>query len=465
VPVSGSPVSPPAAGGRRRRALWISLAAAAALAGVAVAAVLYLTRDPHPELEFQALGTGKRIAVGEDRPTDMFTAVLGDRAYLAWPGPDDRLEVIAADADTGKQLWHERSAALAERWERIVALPGAVALLADATGISTPRELEVLDAGSGKQRWHRAVHGDDELFLGADVAVLNDRAEFRLVGLDLRDGTEKWVRADPRDEYGNARTSVHVVTSDAGLGGPGFAEGAPRDPWQGEVRRLVQVSADRSVRLIDLANGAVVRRRTNVADPGDLLAAHEDRLYVANDDGRLLAYDLGSLAEPTVLYTAEDAKHRPKALVPCGEHRACLLEVAGGDAATAEVVAATEGEGSERWSAPGTDQLVPFGERVLAQRTYPEPAVTLFGADGTRVLAERPGVAVRVDAGNLLVFADPLTSAEDDRSVAGVGAESGTVVELGLLTDVRGESCSWNTSVIACGGATEFVLHRFVPAD
>ncbi|PWU44707.1 hypothetical protein DLJ46_24605 [Micromonospora globispora] len=108
---------------------------------------------------------------------------------------------------------------------------------------------------------------------------------------------------------------------------------------------------------------------------------------------------------------------------------------------------------------------MPFGERVLAHRTYPEPAATLFGPDGRRVLAERPGVAVRVDAGNLLVFADPLTSGEDDRSVAGVGAESGKVVELGQLTDVRGESYSWNTSVIACGAAKEFVLHRFAPAE
>lgn len=74
-------------------------------------------------------------------------------------------------------------------------------------------------------------------------------------------------------------------------------------------------------------------------------------------------------------------------------------------------------------------------------------------------------MAVRVDAGNPLVFADPLTSGEDDRSVAGVGAASGKVVELGQLTDVRGESCSWNTSVIACGGTKEFVLHRFAPAD
>ncbi|SCG59742.1 Hsp70 family protein [Micromonospora inositola] len=466
-PVSGGgpgvPPSNAAGSGGRRRALWISIGAVAALAGVATAAVLYLTRDRHPELDFQAFDRGKRILAGADRPSDMFTATLGDRAYLAYPRDDDRLEVIAVDAGTGEELWRRQSAAPAEQWDRIVALPDAVALVADAAGTSTPRELEVLDAGSGRQRWHHPVHGDDEFFFGTDVMVLADRDGHRLVGLRVSDGTEKWSRADPRDQYGSSRTSVHLVTSEEGLAGPGFAGGGARDPWQGEVRRIVQVASDRSVRLIDMATGAVLRRRTNVAEPDDLVVAHSDRLYVANDDGgfQLLAYDLGSSAEPTVLYRAPDDRHRPKGLVPCGEHRACLLEVTDADQATAAVVAAAEGKKAERWSAPGADLLVPLGERVLARRTYPDPAVTLFGPDGQRVLDARDGVAVRVDAGNLLVFAEPLGSGEDDRSVAGVGAESGRVVELGQLKDVRGESCSWNTEVIACGSAKDFVLHRF----
>ncbi|WP_130339224.1 hypothetical protein [Micromonospora kangleipakensis] len=307
------------------------------------------------------------------------------------------------------------------------------------------------------------MHGDDELFFGTDVLVLADRAGHRLVGLRVSDGTEKRSRADPRDQYGNSRNSIHLVTREEGLAGPGFAGGGARDPWRGEVRRIVQVASDRSVRLMELGTGAVVRRRTNVAEPDDLVVTHEDRLYVANDDGgyQLLAYDLGSSAEPTVLHRAQDDRHRPRGLVPCGEHRACLLEVTDADQATAVVVAAAEGKKAERWSAPGADLLVPLGERVLARRTYPDPAVTLFGPDGQRVLDARDGTAVRVDAGNLLVFAEPLGSGEDDRSVAGVGTESGRVVELGQLKDVRGESCSWNTEVIACASTKDFVLYRF----
>ncbi|MEU4482043.1 Hsp70 family protein [Micromonospora sp. NPDC023966] len=462
VPGNGTPASPAAPGGHRRRALWISVGAVVALAGVATATALYLTRDRHPELDFQSFGKGVRFAAGGERPVEMFTAVAGDRAYLAYPREDDLLAVVAVEAGTGDVLWRKESATTADQWAGVVALPGAVALLADAAGSSTPRQLEVLDGGSGLPRWRHTVHGDDEMFVGKDVVALTDHERKRLVGLELSNGDERWSLADLTDEYGNARDSVHPVTTDEAVSGPGYGDGSPRDPEQGPVEQLVQVSADKSVRLIDLGTGGEVRRWKAVAEPDDLVAAHEDRLYVAGDDGRLLAYDLGKQAQPSVLYTAEDDDRRAKALAPCGEHRACLLEVTDSDDQTAAVVAAREGQGVKRWATPGMTELVPIGERVLARRIYPEPAATLFGPDGERVLDDEEGVAVRVDAGNLLLFADPLGSAVDDRSVAGVGAGSGKVAQLGELKDVRGDSCSWNTEVIACGSEGDFVLHRFV---
>ncbi|MGW4154173.1 Hsp70 family protein [Micromonospora chersina] len=464
VPGNGAPGSPaaPTGGGRPRRALWISVGAVAALAGVATATVLYLTRDRHPELDFEAFGKPVRVAAGGERPVEMFTAVAGDRAYLAYPREDDRLAVVAVDAGTGKEVWRRESATTADQWAGVVALPGAVALLADAAGSSTPRQLEVLDGGHGGSRWRHTVQGDDEMFVGRDVVAVTDHEKKRLVGLKLSNGDEKWWLPDLTDQYGSTRNSVRPVTTDEAVSGPGYGDGSPRDPEQAPVEQLVQVSADKSVRLIDLASGEPVRDWKAVAEPDDLVVAHEDRLYVAGDDGRLLAYDLGKQAQPSVLYRAEDDNRRGKALAPCGEHRACLLEVTGSDDKTAQVVAAGEGQGVKEWAAPGMTQLVPVGERVLARRIYPEPAATLFAADGTRVLDDEEGVAVRVDAGNLLVFADPLGSGVDDRSVAGVGAGSGKMAQLGELKDVRGDSCSWNTQVIVCGSEEDFVLHRFV---
>ncbi|MFG1890363.1 Hsp70 family protein [Micromonospora sp. NPDC049051] len=478
VPGSGMPVSP-APGGRggpgrpRRRALWISLAAVLALAGVATAAVLYLTRDRYPALEFRTVDLVARVPAGTQRPTDMFTAVLGDRAYLGYPLDDRRLEVVAVDAGTGAVKWRKQTGVSAERWKGIVAVPGAVAVFADAIGDDNPRDLVLLDGASGDQRWRRSILGNDDVIFGDGVAVQVDRAGKRLVGLRLGDGGEAWTLPSPRDEYDNARTRVHRVGNDKARGGPAFLDGSPRDPWRGDVSRIVQVGADRSVRLIDMGNGRVLRSRAGVADHDDLVVAHEDRLYVARDDAgyQLLAYDLTSDAQPKVLYTARDDKRRPEALVPCGERRACLLEVAGGDDETAEVVAATE-EKVTTWKAPEAEVLVPLGEHVLARRTSPRSAGTLFAPDGRAVLSDRGGVAVRLDAGNLLLFADPPSSGEDDRSVAGLSVGSGEVSELGQLEDVRSDTCSWNTSVVVCGAGRErgdagaqspygFVLYRF----
>ncbi|MFG1841632.1 Hsp70 family protein [Micromonospora sp. NPDC049175] len=457
-----APAGPPGAA-RWRRARWVVLGAVLALLGVGAAATLYLTRDRYPDLEFAALRELSRPKAGGERPADMWTAVLDDRAYLGFPLPDDRLEVVAVDTGTGDELWRRATDVRADDWEAIIAVPGAVMVLADAPGDSTPRPLAVLDGRSGAQRWQRTVRGDDDIYVADDTAVLVDRGAAQLVGLRLSDGTQKWTKPNPRDQYDGSRTVVRPVGSDEAAGGPAFLDGTPRDPWTGKGRRLVQVGADRSVRLLDLASGAVLRQWGNVADLDDLVVAHEDRLFVAASEGgyQLLAYDLGSDAEPVVLYRSGNDEQRAKALVACGERRACLLQVPNNDAQRTEVVAATEGEQAAHWPAPGVTDLVPVGEQVLAQREYPEPAVTLFDAAGKPVLRNRGGVGVRLDEGNLLVFAKAPSTFADNRVLAGVWTESGEVDELGELKDVRSASCSWNTHVIACGAEKDFVLYRF----
>ncbi|MEO3780620.1 Hsp70 family protein [Micromonospora sp. B11E3] len=461
-PSPGTPATPPS-GARHRRALWITVAAVAALLGIGGGAALWLTRDPYPALEFD-LAEVERVPAGDERPTEAFTAVLGDAGYVAYPLPDDRLEIVAVDAETGAQRWRKQTARPAEQWDRIVAVPGGLAVFADAIGSDTPRDLELRDAGSGELRWRWSIGGDDEVIFGRDVAVVVDQAVDRLVGLRMRDGTEAWSRPNPRTESGDGSSTVLRVGSAEGAGGPAYANGAPRDPWRGEADRLVQLGADRSARLIDVTSGSVVRAWTSVADRDDLVAARDDRLYVVDDSGgryRLLGYDLTRVGEPMVLHTAPDDRRRAEALVACGEHRACLLEVPSGEADRTEVVAATEGDKAKRWRAPGAKELVPVGEHLLALRTYPESASTLFDPDGRAVLADRPGVAVRLDGGNLLVFADPLNGSEADRSVAGVAVDAPKPDELGELMDVRGDSCSWNTDVILCAAQKDFVLYRF----
>ncbi|MEU5565109.1 Hsp70 family protein [Micromonospora musae] len=468
-PTPAGPLSPPSSGAAgapagRRRAGWIVLGAVLALAGVATATLLYLTRDRYPGLDFHAVQEVKRVAAGGERSVGMWTAVLGDRGYLAYRRSDGRLEVAAVDAGTGEELWRKSTDVAADDWERIVAVPGAVVAYPSEAATSEPREMVVLDAATGAQRWKRAIRGDDDVYFTDRVAVLVDRAGKRLVGLRLDDGEQRWDLPNPQDEYGGARTTVVPVGTDEAEAGPGYLEGGPRDPWRATGRRLLQVGADRSVRVIEMDSGAVAGSRGNVADLDDLLVAHEDRLFVAADEGgfQLLGYDLNALsAQPVVLYRAPDERRRPEALVACGEHRACLLEVPDATAEQTVVVAATEGETPKSWPAPNASVLVPVGERLLVRRTGTPAASTLFDPDGKAVLRDRRGVAVRLDAGNLLVFAEPASTVEADRSVAGVRAGSGEVTELGELVGVRSSTCSWNSRVITCGAEKDFVIYRF----
>ncbi|WP_089158265.1 Hsp70 family protein [Micromonospora sp. NBS 11-29] len=459
-PMPFSPGGGPAGRGRRGRRL--ALGAGLVVVGVTAATLLWVFRDRHPALDFHTPELVGRVSTGDERPGDMFTATLADRAYLAYPLPDDRLRVVAVDTATGKTLWAQPTGVTADRWAGIRALPDGVAVLADASGSSTPRPLLVLDGDSGDQRWDLRVHGDDEVFLGADTVVWLDRTGNRLVGLRLKDGRQRWERANPRSEYGDTRTVVVPVGTGAALDGAGYPDGSPRVPWSGKADRLVQVGADRSVRVVAIDSGKVLRSRGNVADLDDPVAARDDRLYVTeNDRGlRLLSYDLGDLGTPDVRYEAAEPNSRAETLVTCGKHRACLLETPSAGADGTRVVVVTEGEGSRHWPAPRAERLVPFGEHLLAARDQPQDAVTLFAPDGSPVLRDRDGVAVRLDAGNLLLFTKAPSSSEDDRTLAGMAVD-GKPVEMGEVPQIRSESCSWNTEVLVCGAEKEFRLYRF----
>ncbi|WFE31701.1 Hsp70 family protein [Micromonospora sp. WMMD975] len=462
----GSPAGAPPAGGgrpgRSRRGRWIALGAGLTVVGLVAATLLWVFRDRHPALDFHSPELVGSIAAGDERPDGMFTAMLADRAYLAWSLPDDRLNVVAVDPATGRKIWEKPTPASADRWAGIRALPDGVAVVADASGSSTPRPLLVLDGGSGAQRWAVDIHGDDEILPGADTLVWVDRAGNRLVGLRLDDGRPRWTRDNPRSEYGDTRTVVVPVGTGAALDGAAYADGSPRAPWSGSADRLVQVGADRSVRVLAMTDGKILRSRGNVADLDDPVAARDDRLYVAESGRslRLVSYDLGALGVPDVLYEATEAGSRAQALVSCGEHRACLLEVPSAGADDARVVVATEGEDSRHWPAPRTRRLVPLGDHLLAERDTPRDAVTLFTPDGTVRLSDRDGVAVRLDAGNLLLFDKEPSGYEDDRVLAGLAVD-GKPYEMGKVTQIRSESCSWNTEMLVCGAEKEFRLYRF----
>jgi hypothetical protein len=474
APPPGSPDGLPAtdgpaargAGGAwwRRRAVWIATAAVVALAGVVAAAVLYLNRGGYEDLEFQTFADIGRVPAGAERPSDTYTAVLGNRAYVATELADQRLDVAAVDAGTARELWRIQTAASAEGWSHLSATPRALLAFADAIGTDTPREMTALDPANGRRLWSLSMRGEDEVRVFDEVLVFVDRTANRLVGRDLRDGDERWTLPSPVGEYDATDTAVYTVTTDADLGGPGDVTGAALAPVRDDDQRIVQIGADRSARVIDVTNGEVVRSRTNVADPDDVVLAHEGRLYAALAEGGywLAEYDLASMGEPRNVYRAPDDRRRVGGLVPCGKRQVCLLESVNLDRATTELVAVDTEKQGPRWRRPVPDAqvLMPVGEHVLTASTLSEYRFTIFRPDGGELL-RRDGVAVRVNGGNLLAFAESPSTFPDDASVAGVGVGSSSPVELGQLKGVRAAGCSWNETVIVCPSESDFVLRRF----
>lgn len=464
-PPSGAGGGAARAGWRRsRRLLWPVGAAALALVVAAVFLISYLVRDDYPRLNFRTFSEIGSVSVGEERPSYVHTAVLGDRAYVAYEREDQRLEVVAARASTAKQAWRIQTSSTSQRWSGLTALPDALVVFADAISDSTPRKMIVLDAGNGRQRWSRDIHGDDTVHFFEEVAVLVDRTGDQLVGLDLRTGRQRWRRPSPVNQYGYTTTSVYAVTTTADLGAPANGSGRSVAPDRGDDQRIVQIGADRSAVVIDATNGTELKKRTNVADPDDAVLAHDGRLYVAAEENGywLAVYDLASLGEPRSIYRSRDDRRAVDALAPCGSDRVCLLETSSSDRETTELVAVHVEAGGEAWRRPAKNlrELTTLGEYVAARSTSSEYVTTVFAPDG-KVLFTRPGVGVRLDGGNLLVFADNLVSYADDASVAGFWVGSAEPFELGQLKRVRPAACSWNTSVIVCPTDTEFIFRRF----
>ncbi|MEV0393111.1 Hsp70 family protein [Polymorphospora rubra] len=449
-------------GGHHRRSWWVGGGAAVALVAVVVAGYLYFTGNRYADIDFKNFADVGTIEAGENRPSSLFTRVVGDRAYAAYQLEDNRLEIVAVDITTANVVWRKQTAETSDRWAGISALPDGVIAYADQVSVSEPRAMVVYD-DDGDKLWTHQVRGDDWVHVFDGAAVVIDRTGNRVVGLDRRTGTQKWSHNNPSDQYGNAATAVYPVSTAKDISGPVTVTGDALAPDLGDDQRIVQIGADRSVRLIDVKSGKIIRSRPNVADPDDTVLAYEGRLFVgANESGyRIARYDLESLGEPSIVYTATDAQGRLDAMVPCGDGRICLLETSSLDRKTTHLVAVNAEKGGEIWRKPSANAqlMVPVGDHVIT-RTQSTPESKVFDADGDEVVS-RSGVAVRLDAANVLIFDEDLSTYSASPSVAGLAVRAGEPVELGRLRDVWPASCSWNTAQIICGTDEGFVVRRF----
>ncbi|ROT28088.1 Hsp70 family protein [Micromonospora sp. HM5-17] len=447
----------------RRRVVWLGAGAAVAVVAVAAAAVLYLTRDPYPALDFAPFAEVGRIATREPDATTLLTTTGGDRAYVGYQRSDNRLDVAVVDPTTAKVARWFTTDETAERWLWLQALPKALIVRGGATSSSDPGVLVGFDPDTGKKLWSRQISGGAEAHSYDEYVVLLDRDADAVIGINARTGRE-WSLPSPKGEFGSD-SAVEPVHTPGEYGGTADAYGNHMLPNRGKEPGLVEVGADGSVRLIDVAAGKVLKERANAADTDDLLLAYEGELFVAPKSGGygLARFDLRTLGTPTTVYTAPDKSRQPVDLLPCGEHQVCVLETAGTDSATAQLVAVRTDKAEVAWrrDVPKGERLRAVGQNIVVQTTSSGTTVRLFTPDGRKVL-EREGVASRINGGNLLLFDDALSTYPGTMSVAGVVAKSGRLTQLGPLKEVVGTSCSWTTSVLICAGRSEFVLTRFV---
>ncbi|MEV6842601.1 Hsp70 family protein [Actinoplanes sp. NPDC051411] len=446
----------------RRRAYVLMAGAVAALLVIGGVSAWYFWPG-YPALDYQTLGlVGRVSAVVPISYRFADAEVIGDRVYFASSDDSGRIGVVATDSDAKTPTWKSAEAGQADQWESMTALPGGVALLS-GTDLNSQRKLAVLRAKDGKLAWSRVIGSNDDVYYVGDVAVIADNTTHKLLGLRQSDGTPKWPPLDdPKTGYGS--TAVFPATTKKDLDGPATVTGRPLDPDASDDTRIVQVSADRSARVIDAESGKVLTGAPGVAGTSDGVVVNDGRLIVrqSEDTQRIVAYDLGKLgeSEPTVLYTAPENGYLSH-LTPCGD-RICFVEDTGSDAKTDVVTALDLDKHGRAWTHPlaRVDGLVPVGSSLLVDNSS---QTTLLDGKGKTVWTNG-GVAARLDGGNLLEFAKPLSGSSDDPALAGqhLGDQP---VQLGPLNDVRTDTCSWNKSVIACvsdkSDVKDFVILRF----
>jgi len=451
-----------------RRLTWVAALAGLLVLTVAAVGAYVMLRPSVRPVAFATMVETGRLVTGLDASdlTSSSVAIHSDSAYLAWQH-GEILDVAAVGLADGKRRWREPVDGRSKYWKDIIALPDAIIATAYDYSSSNPRRMYVLDPATGKTRWSRDIYGQDRLLPVGDVLVLVSPHDETTRGLDRASGEQKWQLRDPEDANGyQIDTIAFDTTTSKDLNGPASFTGEPSAPDLGGSRKLLQITYDKKLNIVNAQTGHVEKSAGGVGGTSDEYLAHDGRLYVfRREQGyRIQYYDLDKLGEPTVLYTAQDSKHSMAAAAPCGA-RLCVLDETGSDSKSAQVLAIDLSARKVVWhgDAPGTDQLVPVGDRILATTVDSTPASRLFDPDGKQLLRgeDQKAVGVRVNAVSLIFFAESPTSYPTDTGLSGVTAGSGARTALGQLSKTRTNTCAWTERYIACTQEKDFTIWRF----
>ncbi|GAB7041663.1 MULTISPECIES: Hsp70 family protein [Catenuloplanes] len=501
-PVSAPPVSPAGAGPGKaplpagalpprrsvRRPVLLAAVATAVVLIVLVTAGTLIYLSPWNRVSpvaFADLTEGTLVPAIADKPDqsvfEVFTDVVGDRAYLAAQRDDRTLEIQAVDLAGDEQVWQESTAeATASTWEGIYATDRYV--VANGDGISDrPRPILVWDR-DGKRLWQKDITGEDRIWIFNDVLMLARAEDRMLIGYRMSDGEQAWELPIPRGESSEAYRVIRLGAP-GDRTGPAAASGTPFG-WNADAeQRFVLLSADQQARVVDVSTGSVTSSGAIDVEPfsltsssGTQIVADPERLYVGTtgERYRIEAYDLTSFGPATVVYN-DTSGRTLKSLTPCADDRLCLADVA--DEGTDEVAVYDISAGSEqvlRAAAPGltaltdTGAIVPAADGGLLFWHKPKGGTyrtALYDASGEKVF-EWNGVAARVNARSFLIFdREPIGDSLGSEGVPlSATVDNGdSPRQIGTLPEARLGSCSWNETTIVCGsGSNGFRIQRFV---
>jgi molecular chaperone HscA len=457
-----SPTAAPPRPWYRRPVTWI-VAGALAVALVVAGTLVLALGDRYPQVSFTSLSEVAQVPMGVESPSYTFTAVNGDRAYLALQ-KDNAVRVTGYDLAGRQQRWTETvtpEGVSSVTFEGLAALADSVVGVATLSGGSASRILFGVD-WAGHHVWRHDLTSSDKFLATSAALLIVDSQNHQLVGLDPRTGNQKWTLANIKDS-GDSSSATFPIYSDADLAQPGPLPEGPEAPTSDT--RVVQIGADNSARVIDTATGKIIVTEGNVGDYSSVTLAAGGRLYVASSSGgyKLFSYDLGSLADGKLIYTAPDDTHYLKDIVPCGS-RVCLLDEPNSDDKGDQVLAVNPG-GNVAWQkpAPGASALTPLGGGLLVDGSGSSRYATVFDDNGKVLLGDegKDQTGVRVTAGSVLLFSDTPESSPNDETLTGLAARDGTRTPLGQIKKVRAAACSWNTRMLVCPTESDFGIWRF----
>jgi hypothetical protein len=443
----------------RRRSILISAGAAVLALVVAAGVALYLSG--YHERGFTALQSVRTYRFpsnGDHGSPKAWATVVGNTAYLSVEH-GDQLQVTARELDSGKQDWR-KTVGHADNWNNPYASGDVLVLVGSKSDDSGSDQVWTVRRDNGDQTWHGSFsHSDDDYWFKGDTLYSWKKSDAQRRATNVDTGKDLWhVKEDAGVKF-----RAGFVWSDY-AGAANWAGGPADGTTDGGA--LVSIDSDGGVTVLDPNNGHKVVSKGNRIDPNGETLLYDGKLFSATsgDGYRLQAYDLKTL-DPVGSPFQVDDKRSLQRLFVCGKERICALDEKGSDSGSTRIVLFDTGLGTHgSHGVPGAQHVTPVGDRVVVSYKQGNDTVsTILDEEGAQVGKVFSGGAAPVDDASVIAAPGIGTDGTADGSqwtVAGIGAQSGDVTQLGPLAAYLG-SCGWNDTYLACPEDNQFQVFSF----